>query len=103
MYCQLDEQVIIWEKEIIHSCPYFKIRTVALRMFGTLIVGDNLLFQVQNTYKACNMDIIATTEGLFLSLDSQAQFLETSIIEPDMKNHFMIAELDNRRNINSFN
>ena len=38
------------QKEIIHSCPYFKIRTVALRIFGTLIVGDNLLFQVQNTY-----------------------------------------------------
>ena len=45
------------------------------------------------------MDIIATTEGLFLSLDSQAQFLETSIIEPDMKNHFMIAELDNTAEI----
>ena len=98
LFCQLDEEIIIWEKNIIHECPFFRIRTVELKLFGSTAIGENLLFQIIDQFSSCNLNILSTSEGLFLSNDTQALLLEVSNLELDMKNHFILAELDSYSN-----
>ena len=94
LYCQLQETVIIWESDIIHRCPYFFIRSISVTILDTMIIGENLLFQIINKHTACGVDLMSSSEGLFLSHDSRSSKFETSNIELDMKNHFMLAEND---------
>ena len=52
------------------------------------------MFQINNKQNSCELNIMSTTEGLYLTLDPQGTKLETSNIELDMKTHFMLAEVD---------
>jgi hypothetical protein len=96
LYCQIQENIIIWENDIIHKCPFFFIRQIPATIIGNIIIGDNLLFQITNKQQACDVHIMSTTEGIYISVDLRASQLKTSNIELDMKTHFMLAEIDFR-------
>jgi hypothetical protein len=96
LYCQIQENILIWENDIIQKCPFFFIRQIPVTIIGNIIIGDNLLFQITNKQQACDVHIMSTTEGIYISLDLRATQLKTSNIELDMKTHFMLAEIDFR-------
>ena len=94
LFCSIQENMIIWEKDIIHSCPFFLIRSINVTIIDSMVLGETLMFQITNKQNSCGLNIMSTTEGLYLTLDPQGTKLETSNIELDMKTHFMLAEVD---------
>ncbi len=60
-----------------------------------MVISD-LLFQITNKQLACDVHIMSTTEGIYISLDLRETQFKTSNIELDMKTHFMLAEIDFR-------
>jgi hypothetical protein len=74
----------------------FLYSTILVTIIGNIIIGDNWLFQITNKQQACDVHIMSTTEGIYISLDLRATQLKTSNIELDMKTHFMLAEIDFR-------
>jgi hypothetical protein len=72
LYCQIQENILIWENDIIHKCPFFFIRQIPATIIGNIIIGDNLLFQITNKQQACDVHIMSTTEGIYISVDLRA-------------------------------
>jgi hypothetical protein len=94
LYCQLTDQVVIWKPDIIHSCPFFQIRTIELNVTDQIAYGEQFVFQIINQLHQCEMEFLVTSEGLYLTNDIKASKLETSTLDLSMSTHFLLAEMD---------
>jgi hypothetical protein len=66
---------IIWEKDIIHKCPFVQIKQIEINVSNDIAVGEKILLQLKNTSRECDLNIHSTTEGLFISPDEEAKKL----------------------------
>jgi hypothetical protein len=82
----MHSSVIIWNNDIIHSCPYrlikpqvkfiFKINSFNTQkgLRSVLVVYNeelNWAFQLKNIINTCNSELVETTEGVYLTTDKK--------------------------------
>ena len=67
--CVLKDSTMVWSKDIVQSCPFKKVATGAFQAQGPHIIEKNLKlgFQAKKFEKHCNIEFLATTEGLYLA------------------------------------
>ena len=68
-FCKMDNSIIVWDSNIINSCPFT--RHVSLNLthkeHGILYDSKNkLVFQVMSIEKHCNMSMFVTSQNLYL-------------------------------------
>ena len=68
-FCKMHDSIIVWHRDVIHSCP-FKIISLG-NMFSKemyfLEKEQKLGFQFKSIETHCGVDMIKTTEGLYLA------------------------------------
>ena len=94
MHCILPRTTVIWEQNIIHNCPYSRIQSLNATLTDNIVVGDNFMFQISNTFNECNMEISETTEGVYLTESKSAASLEASSLEMNENFHLILAVED---------
>ena len=69
LWCQIGEVTIIWDEQIIHSCPFHEVRQLKLNVSENIYTSDDqrLLFQKTRISKHCNVTMVETTEGVYLA------------------------------------
>ena len=68
-FCQLPDSIIIWSRDVIHTCPYEIIGRSSFDLLEQNILvsrNDSLLFQIHDHESTCNGMVYSTTEGLYL-------------------------------------
>ena len=98
--CTTEEGVYIWDTSIIHSCPYFKVKEIILNVSENIATSGNLLFQLTSKSYECEMEIVATTEGLFLVRTTNSSDLVNhnvkGEVDLDIDRYLVLAEMDAR-------
>ncbi|CAF1135801.1 unnamed protein product, partial [Brachionus calyciflorus] len=67
---RLHDSIIVWDATIYHECPLYKIsqETFTITQNSEIILSNNLALQAINSTKLCDLDIISTLEGFYLSI-----------------------------------
>jgi hypothetical protein len=90
--CQMLDSIIIWEKSVIHNCPYEFIGedTFKSRNNSIFLWSENLL--VESTVRSfdCDMSLIETTEGFYLTTSPKAKNLPRSKESPQVASSYML-------------
>ena len=104
-FCKIDHLIYIWDDDIIHRCPYFKIKKLELKFHNNIATSEmeKSLFQIANSHKECGLTILETTQGVYLSkIDNNSneilQNLEESTSDINLKTHLILADVDFRTN-----
>lgn len=92
--CEMNQYIIIWEKKIISTCPYYPITTRLMNHTNNIIEGNNLIFQITNHTQECNTSIMHTQEGLFLTDSNQFTPPQVTDISSEVKTQLIIADMD---------
>ena len=68
-FCILRDSIVVWSKDVVHSCPFRKVSDGYFDSVGTLITerSQKLGFQFKNIETNCGLDFLSTTEGLYLA------------------------------------
>jgi hypothetical protein len=70
LFCQLQDHIIVWERDVLHYCPFELITTSNMYITATDIMKstqDHLLFQLISIETACGVPLIQTNEGLYVT------------------------------------
>ena len=94
LFCLVDMYTIIWEKDIIHKCPFVQIKQIKMNVSNDIVVGEKILLQLKNTFRECDLNIQSTTEGLFISSDEEAKKLPKATTDMNLKTHLLLADID---------
>ena len=94
LYCILPGSTLFWYSNIVLSCLFTKIKQANLRVTGKIAIGKNYLFQITNTTNECDMTILHTTEGVYLTKDPNSLSLPNSVIGLNAEKHLMLADID---------
>ena len=94
MFCQVETYTAIWDKSLIHSCPYVKVKTASMNRYDNTIVGEGILLQLKNNTTECGVNLTSTEEGVYVSLDHEAENLEKSPIDLNTQTHLILADVD---------
>ena len=86
-FCNLHDSIIVWHRDVIHSCPFRKVSIGSLVSNGInfLEKEQKLGFQFKRLESHCGVDMILTTEGLYIApilselrnLDKYSDFQDT--------------------------
>ena len=68
-FCNLKDSIVVWHRDIVHSCPFRRVSNGNLRSNGVYFVEDSqkLGFQFKRFETQCGVDMIYTTEGLYVA------------------------------------
>ena len=61
---------------------------------NNVIYGNNILLQKVNTTHECGINIIYTTEGVYISNDPAANLMPYATSEITLKTHLILADID---------
>ena len=86
----------VWNRSIIHDCEFFKVKTLAMKGNSQIFFSNNSFLKVTKGFKTCNIDIMATSEGLFLSMDKLAQTFSSEIEDENLEHHLLISDFDKK-------
>lgn len=66
--CRLHDSLIIWNKSIIHDCPFNRIDTLWFNITDNLLINDysKLLLQVKSIENHCGILFTTKEEGIYL-------------------------------------
>ena len=97
--CRLQsEAIVIWNKDIIHQCPFQRVAFLdSLQGFENEILYDENtrhVFKVTNVSNVCNMSLLETEQGLYLSTSRVAAFYTNSQLELTAVHELMLSEAD---------
>jgi len=74
-FCRLEDSIIVWNKSVIHLCPFSNIMEIDFNYDAEYNIvynmTENLLFQLKSTEKHCDIDMIPTQEGVYLLEDTR--------------------------------
>jgi hypothetical protein len=74
-FCRLEDSIIVWNKSVIHLCPFSNIMEIDFNYDAEYNIvynmTENLLFQLKSTEKHCAIDMIPTQEGVYLLEDTR--------------------------------
>jgi len=96
-FCRLKNEIIIWDKEIIHDCPFEIVK------FSPLVNHDNILmntksqqlYQVTENLTICNgIPSLKTAEGFFLSRDTRLSNLKKASNDIKIIDGLILSEMD---------
>lgn len=96
--CRMLDSIIIWESSIIHDCPYQYVDTMIFNYSvnsQTLLFNDKLLVQLEGDwFFDCNMQLIKSTEGFYLTRYTKAKGLQKALETPSLASSFSLSEND---------
>ncbi|RNA03917.1 hypothetical protein BpHYR1_016919, partial [Brachionus plicatilis] len=72
LFCQVEGSTYIWEKDIIHECPFSYLASL----------------------KECGMELLTTTEGLYLTKNNESQKLPLSENDLNTEHQLMLTDID---------
>ena len=93
--CKVFNKIITWSKSIFHNCPFRRIISLNFDQNDAILINrkNNLLFEIKNKFKECNLEIYETTEGLYLT-SNNASFLEKSDNNLKSIDELILADTD---------
>jgi len=86
----------VWNSSIIHTCEYFKVKTVIMIGNNHIYFSRNSLVQLERKFKACNIDIFSTSEGLFLTDDKLARGFSSEEEDVNLEHHLLVSDFDKK-------
>jgi hypothetical protein len=95
-FCIFGESSYVWNSSIIHTCEYFKVKTVTMIGNNHICFSCNSLVQLERKFKACKIDIFSTSEGLFLTDDKLARDFSTEEEDANLEHHLLISDFDKK-------
>jgi hypothetical protein len=75
LYCSLHDHTIVWQSDVIHTCPFEIVTTsslVAVIQDVFLTNEDHLAFQLTDIEYGCGIPLAHTNEGLYIAHVSYA-------------------------------
>jgi hypothetical protein len=94
LFCIHKDSITIWDSDIIHKCPYFMIKQERFNQTENLMISNFNLFQITKQTEECEMIIISTTEGVFLTNDKKAEKLMKSEVDFQNNFHLTLSDVD---------
>lgn len=95
-FCIRGDTSYVWNNSIIHDCEFFKVKTLVMKGNSQIFFSNNTLLKVTKIFKTCNIEIMATSEGLFLSVDRLAQEFSSEIEDENLEHHLLISDFDKK-------
>lgn len=103
LFCSLHDSIIIWDKAIFHECPLYKIGyeyfTFDIKSNSDILISDsNLAVQASGNELICNLSVLLTVEGIYLSVITNPEVtnkIPQSLSVEEMK-ELLLAENDYR-------
>ena len=97
LFCRINTLTIIWEPNVIHTCPFSLINKTTLFIDNNLAYNNNYLFQITGKHTECDMEIFDTTEGIYLTKNAEAMNkLEHSVDDVNTEHHLILADSDSK-------
>ena len=96
MVCHVNDKTYIWEKNIIHNCPFTVVKEVELNVTNTFAMSKDLFFQIKRVFNECNMKIFESTEGLFFTDNKDSYTLPKLNRDLNLEHHIMLSDLDKK-------
>ena len=105
-YCNLKDSIVVWNKDVVHECPFRKIADSYFQTEGPYLIINSLklALQIKRMEFFCNIEMVVTTEGLYVA--PLSKHLNSVLIDDggDTKEltNLMLADSDYRtlKNIN---
>ena len=99
-FCRISTQTYIWDSNIIHKCPYYTIKRSNMTIINNLASSesDNLLLQLTRKFNECGTEIIESTEGLYITMNTRNAKLEEAEVNMNGKYHLVLADIDFKTN-----
>jgi hypothetical protein len=74
LFCQIGNNVVIWNTKIVNVCPYEYIQQADFYNLSNIFVSEKSAIVLQYVAKVneCQMNLLQTAEGLFLTEDPKA-------------------------------
>ncbi|RNA11219.1 hypothetical protein BpHYR1_048633 [Brachionus plicatilis] len=93
LFCQVEGSTYIWEKDIIHECPFSYLASLKLNVSGHIAISESQLFDINGSTRECGMELLTTTEGLDLTKNNESQKLPS---ENDLntEHQLMLTDID---------
>jgi hypothetical protein len=97
LFCRINTLTIIWESNVIHNCPFSLINKTTLFIDNNLAYNNEYLFQITGKHQECDMEILETTEGIYLTKNAAAMNkLEHSVDDINTEHHLILADADSK-------
>ena len=96
LVCQVCDKTFIWDKNIIHNCPFTVVKEVELNVTKTFAMSKDLFFQIKREVNECNMKIFESTEGLFFTDNKDSYTLPKSNRDLNLEHHIMLSDVDKK-------
>lgn len=96
-FCIIKPITYIWSNNIIHNCPFTVVKQIQVNITSNILTSkkEDILLQIIDKYeeKNCKVDIIRTTEGIFIKSDN-VNNIENQTLNLNLKNHLALADVD---------
>jgi hypothetical protein len=95
-FCKTSDSVIIWNPDVIHKCPFEYVQSGSFEYEDNLLIDrkQSILFQVISSETACDIDMLVTSEGLYLTNNTKALNFPNATRDVKIINDFMLSETD---------
>ena len=97
MMCRTKNEIVIWDKDIIHSCPYERVKYVPLTSYENILINakEQQLFQVIENKTICKeISALKTAEGFLLTTDDRVTNLKRAENDIKLIGGLILSELD---------
>ena len=96
--CQLHSSTIVWTSDILHPCPYNLVLETKLNISNQIAISEsnNLFLQLTSSSYSikCNITLIGTTEGLYITKDKIPTNLIKIKLDLEAKTHLTLSDSD---------
>ena len=100
MHFKLQNAIVIWDRTIKYTFPYEIVNSAQFEVMDSHLYiskQSNLLFQTTKTFKECNIQISATTAGLYLAKQELTTSFEIAEIDVNIQHELTLAETDSNK------
>ena len=97
MMCRTKNEIVIWDKDIIHSCPYELVKYVPLTNYENILINaqEQQLFQIVENKTICkDISALKTAEGFLLTTDDRVTNLKRAENDIKLIDGLILSELD---------
>ncbi len=110
--CQLGDSILVWDKNIIHYCPYnFISTTMNVDIYGEYLLNleHNSGFKIIENFTNCDESyqnsilFYKTVEGIYLTTNDKIKNLNISEMSETNKNDLLLASIDSLNMIEEIN
>ena len=100
--CKMHDSIVVWDDSAFHKCPLYLISQEKFEIHlgsnnpDILLSYPKLAFQVTKQERLCNMQVMSTTEGVYLGIGTNKEVNKKSIEGADINEikELLLADID---------